>query len=355
MYVNSNAGCSGNAAMSFLRHAVTLGIYCALSTEPFYFYGDQYVECGNYTNNFDLAYEMYGIDTERYMCSSSATFPAGSVSAFLVIPDVSIVTDDRWLVNRDKICYTSTTSNIPPSAPTASTVAPIPVVLSPVSVSSIPIVERPIISPTQRPFDQPVDTAMNIPVAPRQIAPVEPALSSSTGTPIGAVVGGIIGGMAVVCLLVIIFLMSRRKTNATAPGGHNKPINTTHYTNAQSVSATGASNDHDTLSSPTDTRELASNGVASISTYNSNSHPPFVPQTPMNTTFGTTPALVVTPQPHYAVNYKDQARTVIIPSVVTPVQTEVPMAMAMEVSATSAEGSSRTSQAEPPGRHFVDM
>jgi hypothetical protein len=319
--VSSDVGCNGNTEISILQHAVTLGIYCRLSTSPYYFYGDSYIECGNDSYNFDRPYDMGG----RHLCSTSVTFPTGSSGAVLNIPNVSIVTDDTWLLAFDEDCFTQTVTVSPPFVP-------VPVTLSPVSVSNAPITAQPMFAPTPRPFVQPRGT------------PIES--TSSGGAPVGAVIGGTIGGMVVICLVVIILILSKKKNHATAAthGQSNKP--------SSAHNALLVRHDHDTSFSPTNFHDVTANEANIRNNYPT----PVIKQLPMDVS-GAAPLPVPAPQPHYEVNYKDQARTVIVQQQQQPISvvpTDLPVVVAMEVSA-ALVGSTHTAKAEPPGRQFLDV
>jgi hypothetical protein len=303
--------------------------------DPYYFYGDLYIECGNSSYSFDKPFSMYGFVGERYMCSTSVTFSTGSSDAVLKIPDVSIVTDDTWLIALDDECFTRPVALSPPSVP-------VPVTLSPVSISSAPITAQPMSPPIRRPSVQPVDQIVISPVAPQRGAPIES--TSSNGAPVVAVVGGIIGGMVVLCLVAIILVLLKRKNHvASSTHDHsNKPKpSTTH--SAQSVN-----DDHDASFSQSYSHDVTASNAASMNTFNDKHYSTPMQQLPLNVSV-TTPVPVDTQQPHYAVNYKDQARTVIAQQQqqqsISIISTELPVVMAVE-------GSTR---AEPPGRQFMHI
>jgi hypothetical protein len=352
MYMNSDATCAGNNAASFLQHAVTLGIYCGLSTNATYIYADLVLDCGNYLHSFDKVSKMYGIGDERYMCSTSATFPSNSSSATLVIPNVSIVTDDTWLRLSDDECFIYNT-NSPPSLPTT----PVSTPFTNSAKSLVPVLMAPI------------DTAPSVPI---QAAPIAP--TAADGIPIGVVVGGIIGGLVVICLVIIIFIISHRNSTVTITG-HKPDI-----TNAYPICPTRASDDQDPSSAPNTTHNSTSNeasnsngvdhhlspiqyisSASGASTIPSDSrNPPLVSSSVPNTSLGV-PILATPLSTAYTVDYKDQSRSVIglsqqhITVTGTPVEIDIPIVMAVEHNTNSVSGESNPARSGPPGRHLIDL
>jgi hypothetical protein len=169
-----------------------------------------YLECGNYTDSFAITYDIYGFVGERYTCSTLATFPNGSSSDVLHIPDVSIVTDDNWLLAFDQDCYTISKTTSSPS--TLAAIVPAPVVssylFSPTQNRSLHPVNTtiaPRITPVQPTFIEPSTT----PVQPTFIEP-----SASNGVPIGLVVGASLGGLGLIFLLALGFRKYKTKNMA---------------------------------------------------------------------------------------------------------------------------------------------
>jgi hypothetical protein len=155
--------------------------------------------------------------------------------------------------------------------------------------------------------------------------------------PIGAIVGGTVGALLIVCLLVTLYIASNKQKAAAT----NRPI--------QRITNSGR-DDQDVSSSLNGPLHTATNASSNQPRLLHKNQPP--PH--LNPTINATPIHASSPQPQYTVNYKDQARSV------TPqqlqqrsVQADVPLAMAMEVSA--ASDGSRPTRAEPPGRQFLEM
>jgi hypothetical protein len=378
--VNSAAGCNDNDSLSLLQHAVTLGIYCGLLTNPFYIYNDLYLECGNYTDSFAITYDIYGFVGERYTCSTSAAFPNGSSSDVLYIPDVSIVTDDNWLSAFDQDCYTISKTTSSPS--TLAAVVPAPVVssylFSPTHNRSVHPVNptiAPRISPVQPTFLEPSAT----PVQPTFVEP-----SATNDVPIGLVVGASLGGLGLIFLLALGFRKYQTKHKA-ARSGRGQSITSSHASEvADMISCSvsgGTTDDLDDKNHPIE--NLRRNHVVvapprpnyavkykdQASTVNvqlpQQVHDPADLATATDHSHknsGINPVLVAPPQPHYALNYKDQAQTVI--EHLPPPQQQVhdattdalPLVAARDVRTAAKKARTRKGpKAEPPGRQFLEL
>ena len=75
---------------------------CSLSSSSssvFYYHGDLLVECSELSHNFEIAYDKYELDGERYVCSESVAFPIGStyIRNTQILSSVGIATDELWL------------------------------------------------------------------------------------------------------------------------------------------------------------------------------------------------------------------------------------------------------------------
>jgi hypothetical protein len=299
------------------------------------------------------------------MCSTSATFPVSSTTAdSKVIPDVAIVTDDYWLQDATEECFTITRV---PSAPTLAPVsAPTPVTNSPTLSNSGSPVQTPSIrtvSPTRTPSTTitmvpSIQTAspMIMPVLLQPVTPREdPQIASSdSNSPIGAIAGGIAGGI-VIGLLVIGFIMYRKRSDTV----HHSPK--PNVIDEQTITRTGTVNGQDPSSSSNTGHPAAAYGGTLSSIESGQLHPTPAPSNTAAVNIpSTAPNLPVAPASlQYEVNYKDQSRTVIgqqaqpMPTVDgLHEQIHIPIAVAMDVS--GASGGSNTTRSEPPGRRFEE-
>lgn len=327
--------CIGNAASSFVQHAVTLGMYCNLSPSPIYFYNDLYFECADDAYHFDKPFDLYGNTGLRYMCSTSATFPVSSTSAdSRAIPDVAIVTDDYWLQDAVDECFTiSSVPSAPVSAPVSAPLQVTDPTIAPDSVSPVRAPSIQTLLPTVMP-------ALLEPVTSRENPQSN---SSDSKSPIGAIAGGIIGGI-VIGMLVIGFIMYRKQSNTS---NHSPKPN---VLDEHTITHTGTVNVHDPSSSSNTGHPVAGANMNFMETGYHSPAPSDAVHVP-----STAPDLVPTPQ-QYEVNYKDQTRTVIgqpqpMPTVdAVLVQTQIPIAVAMDTS--GASGGSNTTRSEPPGRRY---
>jgi hypothetical protein len=190
-------------------------------------------------------------------------------------------------------------------------------------------------------------SAMPVVVRPRENPQ---STSSDSQSPIGAIAGGIAGGV-VIGLLVLGFILYRKRSDTA---NHDpKPSNAT---NEETTARIGSINGHEP-STPSNTgHPVAAAYGATLSSVESGQSTPAQSHQAANVSSmvpDTMPA-----QPQYDVNYKDQARTVIgqpqpMPTVEgVPVQTHIPIAVAMDVS--NASGGSNTTRSEPPGRRMQE-
>jgi hypothetical protein len=255
MYTSSNASCTGTTTSSFIQHAVTLGIYCNLPSNPRYVFVDYYLECDDDSYSFDTIFDTYGVDGGRYICSTSATFPSGS-SSTQVIPNVAIVTDNTWLTDPIQECFTISRAS-PPSSSSVTTFVPVlaPITNTPIPMALVPVSDTPVTSaPLQMNIDQPGLSPVAVvllPVVPSPVVPRNneaPMISRTAVSPVatlqtasatsrssfGPLAGGIVGGLAVVCvfligLLAFGYIVYQKKNSSTATaiagagGGGTKP------------------------------------------------------------------------------------------------------------------------------------
>ena len=110
---------------------------CKISSTVFYYHGDLIVECNESSHNFEIAFDKYGFNGERYMCSESATFPIGSTtSSTQIIRSVGISTDEKWFQDPTG-CFTTVKYTFAPT--TAPIMAPA-TTLSPTVATTLPFV-----------------------------------------------------------------------------------------------------------------------------------------------------------------------------------------------------------------------
>jgi hypothetical protein len=201
-----------------IRQAVTLGVYCENVTS-WYLY-DSFVECALAENQFSKTINQYGANDTRYVCSESASFAAGSLpNNTKLIPNVTIATDESWLIVGDRYqeCRIAT-----PLSPVALTPTPVPTTLaapmSPISVpattgqpttsGTIPLV------PSTKPFSvQNSQSIMSPSVStPAITTPVQQSSDSSSSSE-GIVIGAVVGALG--ALAVGWWLGSRRRREAS--------------------------------------------------------------------------------------------------------------------------------------------
>lgn len=329
-------------------------MYCNISPSPIYFYNDLYFECADDTYQFDKPFDLYGNEGLRYMCSTSASFPASSSSADArVIPDVAIVTDEYWLQNAAEECFSisrvpSTPLSVPISTPSPVSSPPISQITAlPVLAPSIQTISPTSLTPTTK-VPSPTKLQQQPTNVPESLQPVQSrenpqSTSNDRESQIGAIAGGIVGGVAI-CILVIVFIMYRNKSG---PANHSPKPN---VLDQNSITRIETINGQDPSSSNTLDHVVGSHVVtmSSIESGQQRSAPSDGLYASLST-----PA-VVPAKPQYEVNYKDQSRTVIGQPQPMPtvdgmlVQTQIPIAVAMDMS--GASGGSNNTKSEPPGR-----
>jgi hypothetical protein len=342
-FPGSVAFCDGNNASAFIRHSVTLGVYCDVSPDPFYIYSDAYFECPEASHQFDV------LDNTYFLCSESATFAAGSSSANTqIIPSVAITTEEYWLSNPREGCFTQIQSGDTPIAPTTNTPVTPPITANTNLPTSLPtfVPEAPTflsLSPTRAkaafPSNQPNNPSVMEPTAPNETAPaiVEPTVTdSSSSSVIGPAIGGVVAGLLIIA--VIVFLVYRRKTGTNngeklmmsktneAPPDNYSESNTVNETPPRTPSSLASQRD-----SVTPSTNATVSAVAVLSS-------PTVPISPVTGTTWTVPPI------NRDLSYKQQVN-----DIVPPVAANVPFAVALGVSASSNESSKRP-LSEPPGR-----
>jgi hypothetical protein len=337
--------CDSNNASAFIRHSVTLGVYCDASPDPFYIYNDAYFECPEASHQFDISTDP----SAYYSCSESATFAAGSSSANTqIIPSVAITTEEYWLSDPREGCFTQIQSGDIPIAPTTTTPVTPPITANTNLPTSLPTFapEAPTflsLSPNQAkavfPSNQPNNPSVMEPTTPRETAPaiVEPTVTdSSSSSVIGPAIGGVAAGLLVI-IAVIVFLVYRRKTGTIerqksmisntneAPPDNSTESNTFNETPQRTPSTRASQQDLATSST-----NATVSAVAVL--------PPSVPISPVTGTTWTVPPI------NRDLSYKHQVN-----DIVPPVAANVPFAVALGVSASSNESSKRP-LSEPPGR-----
>jgi hypothetical protein len=207
-YPEQDAFCNGNSISTAVRHAVQLGVYCDGGTGAgeYGVFNDFFFDCGYQHNQFD-----YLFDTYRYTCYESATFPSGSnASLTQTIAPVAISTDMNWVVS-DSNKYCSQSERTPVVSPTTA-----PVTSSPTSahVTSSPSKVVTIPSPTRMPA---IATPAPM-ISPSSLkAQEEQSSTSNGGPPVGAIVGGAIGAIVVVCIVAFLAIRWNAAQKNTPP------------------------------------------------------------------------------------------------------------------------------------------
>jgi hypothetical protein len=391
-YPASNAFCESNAGEATIDHAVTLGTYCDIAGEQFFYHGDLSFDCAKPEHNFDYVYgDMYGVNDTRYICKESATFATGSSSSNMqTISSVTIITDENWLVNPDG-CFTfksvATTPTSPPiPAPVPSTDPPTPdqtigTVYPSTSPTSYPSTgPTKAIVTTDQPSTKPVT---NTTQASSPVTPIETNTSreGSSSSIVGIVIGSVVGGFAFAAVIGFIIFFRRRQNNGVSISTDHKK----EYTSNSNVYNTDSHTDDDftALSSPTS--GISGSGVtvnsliARASSSSSSSPPPVqqlfpvretnndvegnykrdvsvyipTPDMPISNNIITTPSRStrLSNTSHNYVDMKDQCRTVIpdttSPTTNTANAADVPFAIAISSSNTRTK-------VEPTGRLRLD-
>jgi hypothetical protein len=319
--------CESNTLAATIQHVVTLGVYCTdLPPDNPYFFDDLYFECTESTAQFVVLTDdkLFNSTFNRHGCTASAEFASGSTSSNpQILSSVAITTDDYWLSRMDQGCFTRYVS----AAPVLMTNAPVTpsptVVMNTTGPSLFPTLS-PVDAPI-RPSTNPPAVAVEAPTQPREATPTLTVQSSDSsnnndsGKVIGGVVGGIVAGIAIMSL--VGFFVFRRLTD---PSNHPKPE--VGGSVAPSSLAEGTVG-NDNLLGPAPTPPMHPLSPTLI--------PPQEPMAVVLRPMATAVPIVPSTTNNYAVDYKDQARTVL---------QEVPFAaVALDVSATSA-GSQKTTQ-----------
>lgn len=156
-YPSTEASCDGNTASSSVSQKLQLGVVCDIEEEVQVVFNYNFIECGDVSSRFQYLDEFGESDGDetRYTCSEDAMFAAGSTSAITRrVPTVSMETDLWWKDNALPECFT--------------------------------IIDL----------------------------PAESQDSSSSSLSLGPIIGGVVGGIAAICIAVVAFFyLKSRKTN----------------------------------------------------------------------------------------------------------------------------------------------
>jgi hypothetical protein len=202
---------------------------------------------------------------------------------------------------------------------------------------------------TLSPVDAPIRPSTNPPAVEAPIQPREATTTltgqssdssnnNDSGKVIGGVVGGIVAGIAIMSL--VGFFVFRRLTD---PSNHPKPEV---GGSVAPLSLAEVSAGYDNLLGPAPTPPM---------------HPlsptPIPPQEPMAVaTHALATAVPIAPYTNnYAVDYKDQARTVQPEIPAAAVAEVVPYAAAAFDTSVASDGSQKPTQPEPPGRVYTEL
>jgi hypothetical protein len=291
----------------------------------------------------------------NYICSQSATFPAGSLSTNTqVLPSVGITTEEYWLTDATQGCFTFTAVPQTPTAPTPPT--PSPVTNSPVSrfPTESPTEQK---LPTQSPAKEIATPTTSMPLLEPIAGPVgprsaPPTTSESSSSNAGAIAGGIVAGVAVLAIVAFLFL----RKNGPSENVHKPPVSGVVASASESNTVANTAF-RETLPAPgTVVASPYTTPTNSLATEVTGAQP--VHPSPIHTSNSATP---MSPGDAYDVRFKDQARSVIGPSqssgpmVVSgvPMAEAIPIAVALDSSA--ASGASKNSlKSEPPGRRMEE-
>jgi hypothetical protein len=344
-YPGSTAFCDGNSVSTTVRHTVGLGVFCDRPDDDFFFYGDLFFECADLSDRFDVLFDEFGLNEQsHYVCSQSATFPAGSLSSNTqVLPSVAITTDEYWLTYSTDGCFKISPVPMTPTPPTPS-----PITASP--VSPFPTSGLPTQSPTDKnPF--PTKEPTNIPITvavPSGTRSVPPTTSEDSSSNVGAIAGGIAAG--VVVLAVAAFFFIRKK----GPSDNQQKTPVSSAGDLRSESQTNANTFYENVSVPPMIPSPDVTQSSSLATDIANARAPVVQLPPIPTSYSATP---VQPGDSYDVQFKDQSRSVIGPSQApapmvvpgVPMIEAIPIAVPLDGSAATAS-SKNSIKSEPPGR-----
>ena len=156
-----------------------LGIVCD-ELDPFG-HSDRYVESGAKSNQYQKL-DDNGEPGERWTCAEGADFPA-NVRSVQVVKEVSIETDDTWATSAPPVCLEQV-SDVQTASPVNSPVTP----TAPVPV---PVVAR----------------------------------ESSSDSDAGAIVGGVLGSIAIIMLAaVLIVLMKLQRSRSVGENTNQKDV-----------------------------------------------------------------------------------------------------------------------------------
>jgi hypothetical protein len=334
----TKATCDGNNIDVVFQNIVIMGLKCP--EEANWFYSDILFECGSPSHDFYVAPgSRLGVKGDRLTCSESTILPsASSASDVQVIPSVSITTDSRWL--RDPIlqqCF-KTVDSIPTASPfVAPTVAPATSVSQPVII---------------QPVSLPVMINTNVPVPAAPTLNISPSAGNTNGnednSTIFAVVGGIVGGIAI--SLVALFIYRKGKSDGNRIKHNNNATGS--QSNGSTDQLTHGNSDHLTRNSGS-TNKRPSSSVTGTS------------QSGMSASDVQSPGRLFTTTPAdasnaYAIDYKDQARSVDdalpVMNSARPLNAgsaryeDMPIAMAIPMTDASVAGTAVHTKKIPPNK-----
>ena len=273
-----------------LQNTVILGLTCS----PYRFYSDILFECSSARHHFDvLVNGAYNLPGDRYSCSESiiisnrSSSTTSNVVPIMIIPSVAMTTDEFWLQNPVPNC-TRTVDSIPTVRPSMiPTMAPVLVASNP----SSPVVVVP---------NAPILVDNNNSSSPTT---AEQNNKSGVNSSVLAVVGGIVGGIAISLIVFFVYRKGQRDGSTSGSGttGSKYHPATSAGTSTRTDQLTGGHNsDHLTRTSGSSTTNKHSSPSVATTTPSSSSSPTRRPTT------------VAT---NYVIDYKDQARSVVDPTV----------------------------------------
>ena len=213
-YQPNEAYCDDPVRAAHVSHMLQLGVACDVGSGLTTFFTDIAAECGLVGNEFDNVDAQGTRDsTTRFTCLERVLFPAGSTTADReTIPLVRMQTNYNWVDNPQEGCHFER-PNLPPSPEPTS--APVPGPTAP-----------PVRSPTQAPVEV-------VPKPAPTPSDSTSSSSSSSSVPLGAIIGGAVGAVAIISLAAILIVYIRSRGDNSAASKNNQPPKPIHYEEEQ--------------------------------------------------------------------------------------------------------------------------
>lgn len=169
-----NAFCDGNSVAVSIQHALQLGVECAGRFD----YDLTYTECTDRGQRFER-YDEFGDVGPRYTCVSQTTFNQNSAaSSVREVGEVGIETDLIWATDAPRNCWDGG-----------------------VGIGNQLFTLAPSTAPTQAPVGAPASP----------IAPVAPKSTGGGNSIMPAIIGGVVGVVAVLALAVVLVVCIKKR------------------------------------------------------------------------------------------------------------------------------------------------